>query len=68
MKELLNLRVEFQSAGASSLDIVVIADFKGSQAPIYNRLRRAIQRWCVDACTENNWDIPFPQLTVHKGE
>ncbi len=67
-KELLNLRVEFQSAGSSSLDLVVIADFKGSQAPLYNRLRRAIQRWCLNACTENGWDVPFPQLTIHKGE
>ena len=63
---LLNLRVEFQQAGGSSLDMVVIADFKGEMAPLYQRLNRAIQRWCVDACTENNWDIPFPQLTVHK--
>ncbi|MDA3788972.1 MAG: hypothetical protein PF503_10835, partial [Desulfobacula sp.] len=65
-KNLLNLGVEFQQAGASSLDIVVIADFKGDLAPLYNRLSRAIQRWCVDACTLNNWEIPFPQLTIHK--
>ena len=64
--DLLNLRVEFAEAGASSLDLVVIADFKGSQAPLYNRLKRAIQRWCVDAATQYGWDIPFPQLTVHK--
>jgi len=61
-----NLSVEFQQAGASSLDIVVIADFKGDVAPLYQRLSRAIQRWCVDACTLNNWEIPFPQLTIHK--
>jgi len=65
-KSLLNLRVEFQQAGASSLDIVVIADFNGDMAPLYKRLSRAIQRWCVDACTLNNWEIPFPQLTIHK--
>jgi small-conductance mechanosensitive channel len=63
---LLNIRVEFESAGASSLDLVVITDFKGEQAHLYRRLSRAVQRWCVDACTENNWEIPFPQLTVHK--
>lgn len=63
---LLNLRVEFSQAGASSLDLVVIADFKGEMAPLYNRLSRAIQRWCVDACTQNNWNIPFPQLTIHR--
>lgn len=66
--DLMNLRVEFQSAGASSLDIVVIADFKGAQAPLYNRLRRAIQRYCVDACTKYNWEIPFNQLVVHQAE
>lgn len=63
---LLNLRVEFENASASSLDVVVIADFSGQLADIYNRLRRSIQRWCVDAATENNWDIPFPQVTVHR--
>ncbi len=65
-ENLLNLRVEFAQAGSSSLDLVVIADFDGKMAPLYNRIRRAIQRWCTDACTANNWEIPFPQLTVHK--
>ncbi|MEN8212321.1 MAG: hypothetical protein ABFR31_11435, partial [Thermodesulfobacteriota bacterium] len=63
---MLNLRVEFFQAGGSSLDLIVIADFKGEMAHLYSRLSRAIQRWCVDACTENGWEIPFPQLTVHK--
>ncbi len=63
---LLNLRVEFAQAGSSSLDLVVIADFDGEMAPLYNRISRAIQRWCTDACTANSWEIPFPQLTVHK--
>jgi hypothetical protein len=61
-----NIRVEFEAAADSSLNLVVIADFKGSVADIYTRLRRSIQRWCVDACTENGWDIPFPQLTLHR--
>jgi len=65
-KSLLNLRVEFAQAGSSSLDLLVIADFDGKMAPLYNRISRAIQRWCTDACTANNWEIPFPQLTVHK--
>ncbi len=65
-KSLRNLNVEFAQAGASSLDLVVIADFRGEMAPLYNRLSRAIQRWCVEACTQNNWDIPFPQLTIHR--
>jgi len=43
----------------------VIADFKGEVADIYSRLERAIQRWCVDAATRYNWEIPFPQVTFH---
>ncbi len=63
-EQLLNLRVEFAQANSSSLDIAVIADFSGELGDLYNRLRRAIQRWCVDACTENGWEIPFPQVTL----
>jgi hypothetical protein len=66
--KLLNLRVEFERANTSSLDIVVIADFDGSLADLYNRLRRAIQRWCVEACTANHWEIPFTQVTLHQAE
>jgi len=47
------------------VDLAVIADFKGELGDLYNRLRRAIQRWCVDACTEYGWEIPFPQMTLH---
>ncbi len=64
-EQLLSLRVEFAQAGNSSLDLAVIADFKGELGDLYNRLRRAIQRWCVDACTVYDWEIPFPQLTLH---
>jgi hypothetical protein len=66
--KLLNLRVEFERANTSSLDIVVIADFDGALADLYNRLRRCIQRWCVEACTANNWEIPFTQVTLHQAE
>lgn len=64
-KILLNLNVEFEKANDSSLDLVVIADFKGEAADLYNRLRRAIQRYCVDAATEFDWEIPFPQVTFN---
>ncbi|MGD8932893.1 MAG: hypothetical protein PVI52_10015, partial [Chromatiales bacterium] len=63
-EQLLNLRVEFAQANNSSLDLVVIADFSGELGDLYNRLRRAIQRWCVDACSEYGWEIPFPQMTL----
>ncbi len=61
-----NLQVEFFQANASSLDLIVLADFDGQVADILKRLERAIQRWCVECCTEEHWEIPFPQLTLHK--
>ena len=60
-----SINVEFETAADSSLNLVVIADFKGDAADISNRLRRSIQRWCVDAATENEWEIPYPQLQLH---
>ena len=65
-EQLLNLRVEFERANTSSLDLVVIADFNGELADLYNRLRRCMQRWCVEACNEYHWEIPFTQLTLHQ--
>lgn len=64
--QLLNLRVEFERANTSSLDLVVIADFDGSLAELYGRLGRSMQRWCVEACSVNGWVIPFTQLTLHQ--
>lgn len=62
------LKVEVECAGASSLDLVVIADFAGKQAPLYNAIKRFIQKIAIDTCTAEGWGIPFPQLTVHKAE
>ena len=50
-----NLTVQFGSAGASSLDYEIAADFSGKLAPKYQILRRAIQRICVDVCNEHDW-------------
>lgn len=61
-----DILVQFEHAGNSSLDVKIVATFHGEMAPNYFRLRRAIARWCVDACTEYGWEIPFPQLTISK--
>ncbi|MBU1567045.1 MAG: hypothetical protein KJ630_15655 [Proteobacteria bacterium] len=62
----LSLQVEFMQASASSLDLLILGDFDGRVADISKRIERAIQKWCVECCTKNNWEIPFPQLTVHR--
>lgn len=59
------LQVDIQAAGASSLDLVIIADISGRIASLYGRLQRVFQRLTIEACTANNWGIPFPQITVH---
>ena len=64
-EKLLNLKVEFASAGASSLDLAIIADFDGSLAAKYQVYERAIQRFAVECCNENGWGIPFTQITLH---
>jgi hypothetical protein len=65
---ILDVQASFYQAGSSSLDLIVIADFKGDASPLYKKIRSDIQRHCVEACNENNWEIPFPQLTVHRKE
>ncbi len=60
-----NLFSEFESAGASSLNLVVVAVFDGEAAGSYFSIRRFLQRAAVDACNENGWNIPFSQVTVH---
>ncbi len=62
----LSLQVEFMQASTSSLDLLILGDFEGGVADISKRIDRAIQKWCVECCTKNNWEIPFPQLTVHR--
>jgi len=64
--QLRSLKVEFASAGSSSLDFAIIADFDGSLAPQYDFLSRALQRIAVECCIEHGWEIPFPQITVHQ--
>ena len=64
-EQLLSLKVEFASAGASSLDYAIIADFDGALAPRFEFLARALQRLAVDCCNQNHWEIPFTQITLH---
>ena len=62
---LINLKVEFKEAGASSLDLAILADFSGDVAKDYMTLSRFLQRLAVDACNTHHWVIPFTQITVH---
>ena len=45
-----------------------MADFKGGAAERFEKLQRAIQRICVDICNEQDWVIPFTQVTVSQAD
>ena len=62
---LVDVRVLFSRAGPSSIDFDVVADLKGSAAPLSTFLPGHLQRILVDACNQRGWIIPFPQLSVH---
>ena len=60
-----DVQVLFARANESSLDYLVWADCTGAAAPVADRIPGEMQRLLVEACNENGWTIPFPQLTVH---
>ena len=63
-----SLNVQFKEAGASSLDLLIQAEFSGEAAKDYYVLSRAIQRMAVDACNQHDWVIPFTQITLHSAD
>jgi hypothetical protein len=66
--DLINLSVEFKEAGASSLNLEILADFSGKLAQYHDVLTRALQRIAVDTCNKYGWVIPFTQITLHTAE
>jgi hypothetical protein len=64
-KSIERIRVQFKEAGASSLDVAVLAEFNGHAQSKFWALERSIQRICTDVCTRHQWVIPFKQVTVH---
>lgn len=64
-EHLIHLRVSFEEAGPSSLNLRVVADFSGDAAGLFKIAPRLLQEYCVDTCNANGWVIPFGQLTVH---
>jgi hypothetical protein len=64
--ELLGVDVEFLRAGASSLDYEVEIDVAGSAAHRFEELERELARCLVMLANTHGWDIPFPQMTVHR--
>lgn len=60
-----SVAVELKEAGASSLDYWVCVTMSTAAVRSYFKINRIVQQTCVAVCTRENWDIPFPQLTIH---
>ncbi len=58
------IRVFFDSAGASSLNLIVLFKMHGRCGGDYYPLKWDINKRLVQICNENNLVIPFTQLTV----
>jgi hypothetical protein len=65
---ILSVSVQFSSASTSSLDFIIICVVDGSLASQYPAIIRLLQQAAVNAANENDWVIPFPQLTIHRPE
>ncbi len=61
-----DVSASLMQAGASSLDMLVVADFDGAAASKYLALSGLMHRFCVEACTKNGWNIPFQQIVVRQ--
>ena len=67
-EHLVQVIAELEAMGSSSLDLITIAKFKGEAASEYFEIGWKLQQIALDICNENGWDIPFPQLVVHRPE
>lgn len=60
--------VELKTVAASSLNLLLGASFKGEAAEYYSRIQRWLQTTAVECANRHDWDIPYPQITVHAAE
>ncbi len=61
---LTDLRVKFDHAGPSSLDLIILVNVDGSHAENYYSLKRDINKTLVSVCNAEGFTIPFNQMTI----
>ena len=61
-----NVLTRFVALGDSALDFKVLAVMGPGHGADYGVIQKHLNRAVVDACLEHSWEIPFPQLVVHK--
>ncbi|MFK7992831.1 MAG: hypothetical protein AB8B87_01755 [Granulosicoccus sp.] len=61
-----DVRVELKAAGESSIDYWLLVTMDTRAAKSYQRIQRMTQSACVQACTEQSWNIPYPHVSLVK--
>ncbi|MFK7852523.1 MAG: hypothetical protein AB8B79_00360 [Granulosicoccus sp.] len=56
--------VEFSEVSPSSLDYWIFVTMDSKAAKSYLHIQRLVQSACVEICTEEQWPIPYPHLSV----
>jgi len=62
---LASVDTRFVSLGDSALLFEVLVDMKAGYGSEWKKLQKYINLAVVEACLDNKWDIPFPQLVIH---
>ena len=61
-----NFTIDFHSAGASSLNLIILVHFKGEHAANKLLLQRDMQKFMLMISNELKLTIPFNQIVVHQ--
>ncbi|MEX2480015.1 MAG: hypothetical protein WD928_04045 [Gammaproteobacteria bacterium] len=64
--QIIRVDVELCRAADSAIEYGVEVDMTGDAAVHYDTAEWLLTRLCVDACNHFGWEIPFPQLVVHR--
>ena len=56
--------VELQEANSSSLDYWLFINCDSKAAKSYLRIQRIVQSACIEVCTRESLNIPFPHLSI----
>ena len=59
-----DIRVELKEAGTSSIDYWLHVTMDNKAAKSYLRIKRMMQSACIQACSEQTWNIPYPHVSV----
>ncbi|ASJ71045.1 mechanosensitive ion channel family protein [Granulosicoccus antarcticus] len=57
-------RVELKEANASSIDYWIFVTCDSRAAKSYRKIERLIQNACIEACTRESLEIPYPHISV----